>query len=121
MALILVIEDMPDSAELAAKILRNYGHKVFIAENGERGLSLAQEHGPDLIVYDFWLPDIDAGVFLKRLRNIEGLERVPVLACTAAPSVALQPGQEQRGFDGLIQKPYRLSDFMKTIEQHLAK
>jgi len=31
MAKILVIEDMPDSAELASQILRRYGHVVFIA------------------------------------------------------------------------------------------
>lgn len=120
MSKILVVEDMPDSAELAAQILRRYGHETVIAENGERGLSQAQEHKPDLIVYDYWLPDIDARTFLSRLRAFPGLEHTPVIICTATPTVALQEVLGDRGFSGIINKPYRLTEFMQTIEHHLA-
>lgn len=116
---ILVVEDMPDSAELAAQILRRYGHEAVIAENGERGLSMAQEHKPDLIVYDYWLPDIDARNFLTRLRGIPGLEQTPVVICTATPTVALQEVLGGGGFNGIINKPYRLTEFMQMIDLHL--
>lgn len=117
---ILVIEDMPDSAELAAQILRRYGHDVLIAPTGEEGLSLAIEHRPDLIVYDYWLPDIDAHSFLTRLRAVAGLEHTPVLACTATPAAALQPSLGENGFSGLLHKPYRVSSFMEAVDAQLA-
>jgi CheY-like chemotaxis protein len=117
---ILVVEDMPDSAELAAQILRRYEHEVVIAENGERGLALAKEHQPNLIVYDYWLPDIDARTFLTRLRGTPGFETTPVIICTATPTVALQEVLGDRGFTGVINKPYRLTEFMQAIEEHLA-
>lgn len=116
---ILVIEDMPDSAELAAQILRRYGHEVLIAPTGELGLSLAKEHKPDLIVYDYWLPDIDARNFLARLRVIPGLESTPVLVCTATPASAMQPGLGENGFNGLLNKPYRVSSFMQAVDEQL--
>jgi CheY-like chemotaxis protein len=117
---ILVVEDMPDSAELAAQILRKYGHEVLLAESGELGLRLAQEQRPELIVYDYWLPDIDARTFLTRLRATEGLEKILVIVCTATPTAAIQEFIGERGFDGHINKPYRLSSFMQTIEEKLA-
>jgi len=111
---------MPDSAELAAQILRRYGHEVLLAPTGELGLTLAAEHLPDLIVYDYWLPDIDARNFLTRLRSIPALASIPVLACTATPASALQPGLGEDGFNGLLHKPYRVSSFMEAIDAQLS-
>lgn len=115
---ILIIEDMPDSAELAAEILRRYGHETLIAQTGEQGLSLAQQHRPDLIVYDYWLPDIDARTFIDRLRRVQGFQSIPIIACTATPTAVLQDGGDH-GFNAIIRKPYRLSNFMEVIEGHL--
>jgi two-component system, cell cycle response regulator DivK len=117
---ILVIEDMPDSAELAAQILRRYGHDVRIAGSGELGLKMALAQKPDLIVYDYWLPDLDARTFLARLRGSAGFEKVPVLACTATPAAAMQPGIGAQGFNGMIHKPYRVTNFMEAVDAQLA-
>lgn len=116
---ILIVEDMPDSAELAAQILRKYGHEPLIADTGENGLKLAEEHNPDLIVYDYWLPDIDARNFLARLRSTQGLENIPVVVCTATPTAAMQDLLGEKGFDAIIRKPYRLSNFLEVIESQL--
>jgi CheY-like chemotaxis protein len=116
---ILIIEDMPDSAELAAQILRKYGHEPLIADSGENGLSMAKEHSPDLIVYDYWLPDIDARSFLARLRGTDGMEKIPVVVCTATPTAAMQDVLGEDGFNAVIGKPYRLSYFLHVIESQL--
>lgn len=116
---ILVIEDMPDSADLAAQILRNYGYEVLLAENGEQGLAVAAERQPDLIIYDYWLPDLDARTFLTRLRAIPQLEKTKVVVCTATPQAVLQQSVGDLGFDAYILKPYRLSSFMQIVEAQL--
>lgn len=119
MTKILVIEDMPDSAHMAAAILRNYGYEVNVAENGEQGLVLAAETKPDLIIYDYWLPDIDARSFLKRLRGTEGTEHIKVIVCTATPAESVLRFAGEHGFDAIIHKPYRLTSFLQTIESQL--
>jgi len=45
---------------------------------------------------------------------------VPILACTATPVAAMQPGPGEKGFSGLIQKPCRVDSFMEAIEAQLA-
>jgi CheY-like chemotaxis protein len=116
---ILVVEDMPDSADLAAQILRNYGHQVIIAETGELGLVLAAEHVPDLIVYDYWLPDLDARTFLARLRTNAALSKVKVIVCSATPRTIMTQSLGENAFDGYILKPYRLTNFMQEVEAQL--
>jgi len=117
---ILVVEDMPESAEMTAQILRKYGHEVWIAANGVSGLSLAADHLPDLIVCDYWLPDQDARALLKQLRAHQKLKDIKVVVCTAAPQDVVTQTQGDFRFDGFIPKPYRLSDFMQAIEGQLA-
>ena len=115
---ILVIEDMPESADLAAQILRRYGHEVLVASNADKGLDLAAEFFPDLIICDYWLPDLDARALLKKLRKNKELKNIKVVVCTAAFKQELNQGDEH--FDGFISKPYRLSSFMQTVEQQLS-
>lgn len=121
MARILVIEDIPDSAEMAAQILGNYGHEVWIADTGEQGLTLAGEHQPDLIVYDYWLPDLDARTFLSRLRANASLQKIKVVVCTATPKVVVEQALGELRFDAFILKPYRLTNFMETIDAQLTQ
>jgi CheY-like chemotaxis protein len=116
---ILVVEDMPDSAEMAAQILRNYGHEVYVAANGEEGLALATERLPEVIVYDYWLPDIDARSFLTQVREHPKLKTTKVVVCTATPESTLRQALGDLPFDGFISKPYRLSNFMQVIEESL--
>ncbi|MEX2143249.1 MAG: response regulator [Anaerolineales bacterium] len=117
---ILVIEDMPESADMAAQILRSYGHEVWIADNAHAGLELAAELFPDLIVCDYWLPDQDARAVLRRLRETETLRNIKVVVCTAAPELIMRQTVEDLEFDGYIAKPYRLSNFMQAVEAQLA-
>lgn len=117
---ILVIEDMPDSAEMVQQILSKYGHEVLLAENGELGLTLAQEHKPDLIIFDFLLPDLDAATFLSRLRHNEDMVQTPIIACSATDPHLIQQSVGPTAFNDFIQKPFRVSSFMEIVEQHLS-
>lgn len=120
MSKILVIEDIPESADLTAQILRRYGHQVWIAVTGDAGLASAAEHGPDLIICDYWLPDLHGRAFLSRLRQIQTLKGVKVLLCSAAPKDMVTRTEHELRFDGFIPKPYRLSTLMQAIDEQLA-
>lgn len=53
---ILVIDDNPRNLSLAEDILSDEGYNVFLAENGEVGLQLAQKQQPDVILLDIMMP-----------------------------------------------------------------
>ena len=113
---ILVIEDMPDSAELLEKILHRYGHEVVLAENGERGLSMIQQDPPDLIVLDILLPDLDPKTFIEQLSTISA-GHIPIIACSATAPASIEQTVGKDVFKGFIHKPFRVSTLMTVVEQ----
>ena len=117
---VLVIEDIPDSAALAKKILVNNDYSVFVADSGEMGLKMALEHRPDMILLDLGLPDVDGQTLLGVLRAEESLKDTPVIVCTAWPEESLKDIVESYGFDDYISKPYKVAEFMKVVEAHTA-
>lgn len=65
---ILVVEDEKDLREAMADALTVAGYTVVAAENGERGLSEAFTHEPDLILLDLNMPVMDGFAMLEKLR-----------------------------------------------------
>ena len=69
MARILVIDDDVAIAELIKVNLDLLGHQVSTANDGMKGLALAQQNRPDLIVLDVMMPDLDGFTVCQRLRQ----------------------------------------------------
>ena len=57
MTKILLVEDIPDNAELVRKALSKSGYEIIHALDAETGLQLALICIPDLILLDLGLPD----------------------------------------------------------------
>ena len=65
MARILVVEDVRSSREFVVRWLRQRGHAVQEANDGEQGLALVRAHPPDLILTDLEMPRLDGLGFLR--------------------------------------------------------
>jgi CheY-like chemotaxis protein len=59
MARVLVIDDEPDVRWLLRMSLERVGHEVILAEDGLRGVAMAQRQRPDVIVLDLMMPVMD--------------------------------------------------------------
>lgn len=119
MANILVIEDNAQSARLVAKILRQHGHDVLVAEDGETGLTMVFEHPLDLVLVDLGLPDIDGQTVVGVIRQQEELNGVPLIAFTAWPEETAISMAKAYGCDGIITKPIDTRTFNDQIEGYL--
>lgn len=82
MAKILIIEDEEVLYQMYQQLLQNHGHKVFVGKTGEKGLKLALEEHPDLILLDIRLPKMDGMAMLKLLRQDTWGTNVPVIILT---------------------------------------
>ncbi|HEX2622660.1 MAG TPA: response regulator [Phototrophicaceae bacterium] len=119
MALIVVIEDNPQNARLAAKLLRNAGHQVLIAEDGEVGLITVFEHQPSLVLVDLGLPDMDGQTVIVMMRQYEGLKNTRFIAFTAWPADTAHNMARAYGCDGVIVKPINTRTFVEEVEVFL--
>ena len=81
MAHLLVVDDNADIRNLFAEQLRDEGHQVTTASNGEEAMALLRNKGFDLVVLDVKL-DHESGLDLLRKINREN-NRVPVILCSA--------------------------------------
>ena len=77
---ILVVDDEPAVLEALEALLTREGHAVMRAQDGEGALSRAQAERPDVILLDLHLPGLSGFEVVTRLRQIPGLEAVPVVA-----------------------------------------
>ena len=120
MTKILMIEDMPDNAELARRILASAGYQVVHAPDAETGLEMALAELPDLILLDLGLPDYDGQTLAGWLRAEPSVAATPIIAFTAWPEETVRKMAESYGCDGYIGKPIlRVNDFLAKIASYL--
>lgn len=120
MTKILIVEDIPDNAELVRRIMSARGYEVFHAPDAESGLEMAISTQPDLILLDLGLPDHDGLTLAGWLRAEPALAKVPIIAYTAWPPDTARQMAETYGCDGYIGKPLTsVKDFVGQIESFL--
>lgn len=122
MTKILIVEDIPDNAELARKILSSRGYEVLLAESAEEGHAIALEERPDLILLDLGLPDYDGLTLAGQIREDPAIASVPIIAFTAWPPETAKHMAEDYGCDGFVSKPIeRVNAFLAQVESFLVK
>jgi len=87
MAKILFIEDETALQKTLSAVMEQAGHTVVNAYDGEKGLELAQEAAPDLILLDLILPKMDGFSVLEKLKGDEKTKSIPVIVLTNLESV----------------------------------
>lgn len=117
---IVYIEDNTVNLDLVAKILAYRQHIQLIpASTPEQGIELIRTHRPDLVLLDINLPGMSGFDVLNTLRNIPGLDDIPVIALTSrAMAHHIEEGRAA-GFTDYLTKPLNVSQFLSSIDQHL--
>ena len=119
-ATVLYIEDDFQNRVLVRRVLEASGFAMIEAENGKMGLQLAQREHPDLILVDINLPEMDGFQVTARLKQLEGLAHVPVVAMTANVMKGDRERTLDAGCDGYIQKPIDVDLLPMQINRYLS-
>jgi signal transduction histidine kinase len=82
---ILLIDDQKIPRMAVASILEEAGHEVAAAASGEKGLELARELSPDVIVLDVYMPGMDGFEVVEKLKADPETAPTPVIFLTAEP------------------------------------
>ena len=81
---ILIIDDEQDIREVAAASLELVGGFAVLTEaSGDAGIAAARREQPDAILLDLMMPEMDGFETLKRLKQDESTEHIPVILLTA--------------------------------------
>jgi CheY-like chemotaxis protein len=94
-ATILIAEDHLDSRDALRALLEAFGYRVLEAVNGRQAVEIALLHGPDLILMDIMMPELDGFEATRQLRRHARTNAIPIIAVTAmegAHQLAIQAG-----------------------------
>jgi CheY-like chemotaxis protein len=80
---ILLVEDNEFNRDMLSRRLTRRGFEVLLAEDGARGIEVAQASLPELILMDMDLPVIDGWEATRRLKADAATRAIPVIALTA--------------------------------------
>jgi two-component system CheB/CheR fusion protein len=79
---VLVLDDVRDSADTLALLVRLWGHQPRVAYDAPTALDLARTYTPDVVLLDIGLPDMDGCEVARRLRQLPGREKILLVAVT---------------------------------------
>jgi two-component system cell cycle response regulator DivK len=102
---ILVVEDNERNRSLIADVLTYHGYEVISAVNGEEGVKMALEHGPDLILMDVQMPVMNGHDALGILKANPETRNIKIIALTSFAMRGDSIRLIEAGFDGYIAKP----------------
>ena len=114
---VLVVEDNENNMKLLCLILEKHGYEPIQAFTGEEGVDKATEERPDIILMDIQLPDISGLDAVKRIRMMDDMQEIPIIAIT---SYAMSGDKEKilnEGCDGYFEKPIDPMTIIEDIEK----
>lgn len=118
-ARVLYVEDDPSSARLVQRVLEAEGFDVRIVTDGIAALEVARQRRPDLILMDINISGLDGYEVTTRLRALEELKDIPIVAVTAATLSGDRERALIAGCDGYIPKPIDVDRFPQQVEAFL--
>jgi len=116
---ILIVEDDASPRAIIAEALVDDGYNVATAENGLTALDLARRTPPDLVIVDLMMPYMDGEQFSLAVRQLNGLERVPIIVVSAARST-VEVGR-RLGAAAALKKPFDLHELIERVGDLVAR
>jgi PAS domain S-box-containing protein len=112
---ILVVDDNQDAADLLAEVLRDQGHDVQVAHDGQQALQRVKSFRPEVAILDIGLPVMDGYELAIALRDRLGPE-LRLLAVTGYGQERDRARSRQVGFEKHFVKPVALTDLLDALD-----
>jgi CheY-like chemotaxis protein len=112
---IVVIDDEPDSLEVAEIILDAYGANVHTGTNGAEGLEMVRRLHPRFVISDISMPVMDGWGFIYEMKNDRSLMDIPAIALTAHAMVGDRERAITAGFHNYLTKPLTADTFIYDL------
>ena len=101
---VLLVEDSEVDADRIKRFLSELDTEIYWDQRGSDAISLALQHGPDIIILDLFLPESSGWEILKKLKGNPQLASIPVLVCSVLERDDHRP--EIKLVEGYLQKPF---------------
>ncbi|GAA0893698.1 hypothetical protein GCM10009122_33770 [Fulvivirga kasyanovii] len=115
---VLLCDNDPDIIEIVSLILAGKGFEVFICTTCEEVPDKIENHNPDLIIMDLWIPEMGGEETTMMLKNSPKYKDIPVIILSANNEIEVI--SRRSGADGFIAKPFEIRELVSKINDHIA-
>jgi CheY-like chemotaxis protein len=112
---VLIVEDSTDTREMYATYFRGQGYVIFTAADAYEALASVRNCGPDLILLDLSLPELDGWELTRRFRADPGTRRIPIIAVSARADLSARMRAMSAGVDLFVAKPVTPADLLARV------
>lgn len=110
---VLYVEDDEEAREELVDVLKRRVGKVFVAENGKRGLELYNDFQPEIIIADFYMPEMNGIEMIRKIREQGGQPSAIVISAVSEVDIILSA--IDAGIDKYILKPVNMKELLDAM------
>jgi two-component system, chemotaxis family, chemotaxis protein CheY len=114
---VIAVDDSMSIRETVRMTLAAAGYQVLTAEDGARGLSVAQQQRADLVITDLNMPVLDGISLIASLRALPGYRFTPILMLTTESQEEKKIAGRRAGATGWIVKPFDPARFIAVVQK----
>ena len=115
---ILAIADTKTLLSLLSMTLRNAGHEVAEAENGEEGLTRFDQFKPDLVITDLNMPIMDGIEFTRACRARPAGQNTPIIVLTTENGAEIKAEGRRAGASAWMVKPFEPNTLLGLVARY---
>jgi two-component system KDP operon response regulator KdpE len=115
---VLVVDDEPQIRRAMRTSLDAHGYAVRTVGTGEEAILLAAEQGPDLMLLDLELPDLDGTDVIRRVRSFSD---VPIIVLSVRDRQADKVAALDAGADDYVSKPFGVEELLARLRAALRR
>ncbi len=119
MAKILIVDDSASMRQMVEFTLKEAGHDVMVAEDGQVALNIAKGAASDLVITDINMPNMDGITLIKELRALAPYKFTPILTLTTESTTDKKMEGKEAGATGWIVKPFNPEKLLATVNKVL--
>jgi len=116
---ILIIDDEEDIQKLLKIRLEQENFVIVLANDGEKGIKVAELETPDLIILDIMMPKVDGYSCLKEIRKIQKIKDTPVLMLSGKEEEKVRDLFAFQKISGYMEKPFELDTLVDKVKEIL--
>ncbi len=115
---VLLVDDNAQNLKVLYETLKDRGYRLLIANDGEKALSLAQRHHPEVILLDIMMPDLDGYQVCERLKADPATADSAVVFLSALDDVDAKLRGFSLGGADYISKPFQAQEVIARVSTH---
>jgi CheY-like chemotaxis protein len=117
--IILVVEDNLITQELISKIFSHFGLTIQLTDNGQKGVEMAHNLRPDLILMDIFMPVMNGINATWLIRQDPDISNTPIVVLSAGALESEKAEAKEAGVDDYLVKPIRLNALVPILTRFL--